>query len=73
MKEKLVKMMDNQEKPDLEVEKIEKFVHARAMAIDANESAFVCPVCGGTAFWNRSTYNGHLHSWCEKCHTATFE
>ena len=41
--------------------------HAQHEAEKKGEKEFTCPVCGGRAFWKRSTYNGHLRVACMDC------
>lgn len=43
------------------------FMEAQREAEDAGKNQFVCPICGGTAWWDRSISNNHLHAGCEKC------
>ena len=30
---------------------------------------FRCPICGGMAHAVKSTVNGHVHTFCNDCHT----
>ena len=34
---------------------------------------FRCPICGGTAHAVKSTVNGHVHTFCNGCHTNVIE
>ncbi len=43
------------------------FLKAQQEAEEKGEKEFVCPLCGGTAIWARSSYNKHLRCKCEKC------
>lgn len=43
------------------------FLKAQQIAEEDGQSEFTCPVCGGKAWWSRSSYNNHLHCRCEKC------
>ena len=40
---------------------------AQEEAEKKGEENFVCPLCGGVAWWGRSSYNGHLHMGCNNC------
>lgn len=46
---------------------VEDFCAAQHYAEKTGEHSFVCPLCGGEAWWGRSTYNNHLHCGCKKC------
>lgn len=46
---------------------IVKFIKAQQEAEERGEEDFVCPICGGAAWWGRSDYNNHLHCGCEGC------
>ncbi len=48
-------------------EQIKAFMQARDEAEKANKEEFKCPLCGGDAWWGRSSYNNHLHCGCRKC------
>lgn len=54
-----------------EIEKIEiesaRFLDALSDAEQAGEKEFTCPLCGGKASWGKSSYNGHIHAYCEYC------
>lgn len=43
------------------------FTDAQRQAEKAGEEQFVCPLCGGEAWWGRSSYNNHLHCGCHGC------
>jgi len=43
------------------------FLKAQTEAEEKGEKEFVCPLCGGKAWWGRSSYNNHLHCGCKKC------
>lgn len=43
------------------------FMKAQMEAEKKGEEEFVCPLCGGEAWWGRSSYNNHLHCGCRKC------
>lgn len=49
------------------------YLEALQKAIEADEHDFTCPICGGEAHWERSEYNGHIHSRCEQCKTTLME
>ena len=44
-----------------------EFLAAQEEAEKEGRHEFRCPICGGTAEWSRSKYNGHLKAWCRKC------
>lgn len=46
---------------------IAKFMKAQQEAEKNGEEEFTCPLCGGEAWWGRSSYNNHLHCGCKKC------
>lgn len=46
---------------------INDFMRAQGKAEKNGEHEFACPLCGGEAWWSRSTYNNHLHCGCRKC------
>ena len=52
---------------DEEMDDIFKYLKAQQEAEEQGEEEFTCPICGGQAFWGRSSINNHLHSRCEKC------
>lgn len=31
------------------------------------EAEFICPICGGRARATKSSYDKHIHAFCEKC------
>lgn len=43
------------------------FMKAQITAENEGKKEFVCPICGGKAYWGRSSYNNHLHSGCRDC------
>lgn len=49
------------------VVKITEFMQAQQKAEERGEYEFICPLCGATAIWGRSTYNNHLHCGCTGC------
>ena len=49
------------------MEALGDFLAAFSKAEDAGEKEFVCPLCGGKAFWGRSPGNGHIHAGCDGC------
>lgn len=49
------------------MDKITLFLEAQQEAEEKGEHEFVCPICGGQAWWGRSDLNGHLHCGCEGC------
>ena len=55
------------------MDKIIVFMKARQAAEEHWKTEFVCPICGGNAWWGRSTYNNHLHCGCEKCEIIMME
>lgn len=44
-----------------------KFAEAQKKAEKAGKEQFVCPLCGGNAWWGRSNINNHLHYGCKDC------
>ena len=55
------------ENEDEIVESLLKYLKAEQQAEEEGKKEFVCPLCGGTAWWLQSDYNGHKHSRCTKC------
>ena len=49
------------------VQAVLEFLKAQQKAEETGEKQFKCPLCGGDAWWQRSSYNGHLHCGCEGC------
>lgn len=49
------------------VHDVSKFLKAQQKAEEAGEKQFKCPLCGGDAWWERSSYNRHLHCGCKGC------
>lgn len=49
------------------VSAIDAYHKAQEEAEKKGEENFVCPLCGGVAWWCRSSYNGHLRMGCENC------
>lgn len=44
------------------------FVIAASEAVrTCYKAEFICPVCNGRAIATKSTYNRHIHAYCEKC------
>lgn len=37
------------------------------------EKEFECPECGGKLLIEKSSYNGHLHAYCEGCQFVLME
>ena len=52
---------------DEEMDDIFKYLKAQQEAEEQGKEEFTCPICGGQAFWGRSSINNHLHSRCENC------
>ena len=48
-------------------ESLIKFLNAQEEAEKKGDNEFICPICGGTAKWTRSSYNNHLHAHCCDC------
>lgn len=46
---------------------MKKFSEAQMEAEKAGKKDFVCPLCGGKAWWGRSDINNHLHCGCYDC------
>jgi len=44
-----------------------EFMKAQQEAEQAGNNEFTCPLCGGKAWWSRSSYNNHLHAGCHGC------
>jgi predicted RNA-binding Zn-ribbon protein involved in translation (DUF1610 family) len=55
------------------IEEIIKFMDAQQKAEKKGRNDFECPLCGGEAWWRRSSYNNHLHCGCKKCGVAIME
>jgi ssDNA-binding Zn-finger/Zn-ribbon topoisomerase 1 len=49
------------------IEEIIAFMKAQDEAEKSHKEGFKCPLCGGDAWWKRSSYNNHLHCACRKC------
>lgn len=49
------------------MDKIVEFLKAQQEAEEKGEYEFVCPICGGKAWWGRAEGNGHLHCGCQGC------
>ena len=49
------------------MENIILFLSALQEAVEADKRAFVCPICGGTVKWARTSENGHIHAGCDSC------
>lgn len=54
-------------KDDDFIVKITEFMQSQQKAEERGEYEFICPLCGATAIWGRSTYNNHLHCGCTGC------
>lgn len=54
-------------KDDDFIVKITEIMQAQQKAEERGEYEFICPLCGATAIWGRSTYNNHLHCGCTVC------
>lgn len=48
-------------------EKAIRFWEAQDKAEQEGKNEFICPLCGGKAWWYRSEYNGHIHCGCDTC------
>ncbi len=46
--------------------KASQFWKAKDEAEKEGNNEFICPLCGGKAWWSRSEYNGHTHYYA--CH-----
>lgn len=44
-----------------------KFISAQEEAEKFQRKHFTCPLCGGSAWWERSEINNHLCTGCRKC------
>ena len=55
------------------VQAVLEFLKAQQKAEETGEKQFKCPLCGGDAWWQRSSYNGHLHCGCEDCRFLMME
>ena len=44
-----------------------QFWGAQDKAEKEGKEDFICPLCGGKAWWSRSQYNGHIHCGCDSC------
>ena len=56
-----------------ETDEMFKFVEAVFEAEKAGKHNFACPICGGSAHWERATYNDHIRARCEKCKTVLMQ
>lgn len=45
----------------------QEFIRAQKEAEKNGVHDFMCPICGKTAHWERSSKDGKLHQWCDKC------
>ena len=52
---------------DKVLDAVQKFYEAQRKAEEIGQEEFTCPLCGGTAWWGRSTINNHLHCGCDGC------
>ena len=52
---------------DETMESLFKFLRAEQKAEEEGKQEFTCPLCGGKAWWARSSYNNHKHTSCTKC------
>lgn len=53
---------------DERIENIWVFVSAVCGAVKkCYEAEFTCPICNGKAHATKSTYNQHVHAYCEGC------
>lgn len=43
------------------------FIEAQREAEKEGKNEFICPLCGGDAWWGRAEVNNHLHCGCRKC------
>ena len=48
-------------------EKLFKWLQAEIEAEEKGEHEFICPLCGGNAWWRRSIINNHKWSKCNDC------
>lgn len=44
-----------------------RFLSSQGKAEQRGEKTFLCPVCGGTAHWDRKQGTGRLICWCTDC------
>ena len=56
-----------------ELEKFLSFIEAITKAENDGKNDFICPICGGTAHFERARINGHLHAKCDGCGTKMME
>lgn len=56
-----------------QMDAIFKYLKAEQEAEENGKQEFICPLCGGDAFWVRSPYNNHKHSGCRKCGMKVME
>jgi hypothetical protein len=49
------------------------FLKAVNAAAEEGREDFTCPICGGSAHWARSEYNGHISAKCDKCKIRVME
>lgn len=55
------------------MEKYFAFIEAITEAENNGKNDFICPICGGTAHFERARSNGHLHAKCDGCRTRIME
>ena len=58
---------DEIENEDEVMDSIFKYLKAEQQAEAEGKKEFMCPLCGGKAWWLRSGFNGHRHSRCTRC------
>ena len=67
--ERLDRMREKKDEKETDemTKQIVLFMKAQMEAEKKGKEEFACPLCGGDAWWGRSSYNNHLHCGCRKC------
>ena len=73
MKKSAVKDRFHKAESNITARDIQKFNTALATAMQLGNEEFNCPLCGGSAWYSRSKYNGHLHAGCKDCNFTLIE
>ena len=50
-----------------------KYMQAQQEAEDQGKKEFICPDCGGMAWWSRCEENHHLYTECSICGIAIYD
>ncbi len=55
------------------IQTLNAFTATQQEAEKAGTETFICPICGGTAYWGRAEGNNHLHCGCNSCDIRIME